>query len=67
VHCGDCSDGNISVSGESDRKEVVCICIIPDSRTMGILQLCLQDLKEILEVRFTTWNRITSLGPLWGI
>lgn len=27
----------------------------------------LQDLKELLAVRYTSWNRITSSGPLWGI
>jgi len=39
VHCGDCSDGIISVFGESDKEEAVCIYIIPDSTAMGILQL----------------------------
>jgi len=39
VHCGDCSDDIISVSGESDKEEAVCICIIPDSTAVGILHL----------------------------
>ena len=25
VHCGDCSDGIISISGESDKEEAVCV------------------------------------------
>lgn len=39
VHGGDCSDGIISVSGESDKEEAVCVCIIPDGTAVGILHL----------------------------
>jgi hypothetical protein len=57
----------VMASSQSLEKVTICICNVPDSTAVGILQLWLQDLKELLVVKCTTWNRITSLQPLWGI